>query len=113
MAHFGRAKSDERKVSDDYWRSGGISLRVPISGAGRFKSDVFAITNGEIHFCLVRRTESDNVEIKFNSREIRETIEQAKKVEELLSIPVVVKLVAHFPKKRKWKERIIYRTDYT
>jgi len=109
MSHLQRAKADERIVSDKYWRAGAVALRCPISGGGRFKGDVFAITDKGIEFCLVRRTEKDS-NIKFNSREIKETIELAKKVESLLRVPVFVKLIAHFPKRRRWDTRIVYET---
>jgi Holliday junction resolvase len=112
LAHFRKAKADERKVSGDYWKAGFIALRIPISGAGRFKGDVFAITDRGIEFCLIRRSEREGV-ISFDKREQSEVILQAKKIEELLGISVIVKLVAHFVKARRWKQRIIYQTDNT
>lgn len=100
-----------------------MALRLPISGAGRFKGDVLAFTSKGIEFDLIRRTRTkrrknetekqykERVDvIVFNEDEIMDAIKQRTKLIELLSITtsvIVVRIfvIAHFPRKRKWWKR--------
>jgi len=98
-----RAHYDENKVVDDFWKKGYPALRLPISGAGRFKSDVLAFTPHCIKLVLIRRSESEE-KIVFEEREIKDVMSLAGKISEL-TFPVGVEVVyhVHFPKQRKWK----------
>jgi len=51
------AHLDENKVVDNLWNDGMPALRIPISGAGRFKGDILAFGHHVIHLRLVRRAE--------------------------------------------------------
>lgn len=122
------------------------ALRVPISGGGRFKSDVLSFSHHTVRLELVRRTEPrkcpkckgrgvldlghgqwvpcDYVERKktnpvycdkgkvggdkivFHKKEIEDMKKLALKLAELLHPnQVLMFLVAHFPKYRRWIEK--------
>jgi Holliday junction resolvase len=106
-----RAHYDENIVVNKYWKLGYPALRVPISGAGLFKGDVLAFTKNAIHFILVRRSESGD-KIVFKADEIKEVKHLAGKLAALMyPNTVLVELYAHFPKQRKWINKLLLDWD--
>jgi Holliday junction resolvase len=87
-----------------YAKEGYPALRVPGSGNSKnFLGDIFAIVDNSIELCLVRRTENRyHPIVKFHKEEIESVVKQADKIAKLLDVPVRVKLIAHFPLRRKW-----------
>jgi Holliday junction resolvase len=106
-----RAHYDENIVVNKYWKLGYPALRVPISGAGLFKGDVLVFTKNTIHLILVRRSESSD-KVVFKADEIKETKDLAGKLAALMyPNTVLVELYAHFPRQRKWVEKLLVDWD--
>ena len=103
-AWFRRAHYDENVLVDRYFRKGGVALRIPISGAGRFKGDVLGFRKHNIDLIAHRRDDAGKGHVVFKESEINDLMLQSRTIAYLLSSPICVNvlLVAHFPKKRKW-----------
>ena len=122
--HFRRAHSDENAVVDNYWRKGYPALRLPVSGAGRFKSDVLVFLPHCIKLILLRRAEPHHIKQKnvikvtdpntvtFKADEIQDVRTLAGRLSSLVyPNSVQIELVSHFPKRRRWVEKMLLDWD--
>ena len=99
--HLKLAHHNENIIVDQFWRKGYPAIRIPISGAGRFKGDVLAFGNHVIYLRLVRRTDDEKVVLR--KKEVKEVMDLANKISQLIyPISVEVGYDVHFAKKRKW-----------
>lgn len=106
-----RARYDENLVVNEFWNKGYVALRIPISGAGRFCGDVLAFTPHTINLILVRRTENNN-KIIFKKEEIQTVKNLAGRIASLVyPNSVQIELKAHFPKYKKWIEKLLLDWD--
>lgn len=109
QGHFRRAHSDENHIVDELYEKGGVGLRIPISGAGRFKGDVIGFINGGIELVLVRRTER-NGPVRFSKMEIYDLLVQIGKLRRLIPhILILPVLYAHRPREKKWVRTVVTR----
>jgi Holliday junction resolvase len=128
MSHFRRAHHDENLVVNNLWKKGYLALRIPVSGAGNFKTDVLAFLPNQIKLILVRRKECSikksckeclkiNEKCKantviFKASEIMDAWHLASRIATLLyPNSVLIELKAHFSKQRKWVEKQLLDWD--
>jgi len=105
------AHYDENIVVDEFWKKGYPALRLPVSGAGRFKGDVLAFLPHCIKLILIRRTETED-KITFEASEIQDVQNLAGRIAPLVYPNAVsIELKSHFPKQRRWIEKMLLDWD--
>jgi len=111
-SHLRRAHADENIRVLEYNKQGFHALRIPGSGSSKFfPGDVLAFGPHQVRLELVRRTEKED-EITFSKEEINDVKKLATKLTKLLfPTQIMVLLVAHFPKYRKWNVKQLISWD--
>lgn len=94
--HLKAAHNTENQRVARYWKDNFPALRVPISGGGRWKGDIFVVMPDMLRYELVRRKKTD--EITFRKSEIQDVIDLANRIHILTNLPYQILLVAVFSK---------------
>lgn len=135
--HLRRAHADENQRVSEYWEKGCPALRIPISGAGRFKADILAFIDKGVRLELVRRAEplkcwkckgigkihliSCNIckgkgrinqnDITFVKSEIYDAERLSRQISHNIQRDVQIFLVAHFPSFKTWRTQHLMNWD--
>jgi hypothetical protein len=107
-----RAKNDENIVALGFNMKGYPALRIPGSGTSKhFPGDVLAFLPHCIKLILIRRTETED-KITFEASEIQDVQNLAGRIAPLVYPNAVsIELKSHFPKQRRWIEKMLLDWD--